>query len=110
MAQSPLQRQAASGARKKADGFTRVTIQFARESVALLRRLSKRNKSAQAAAIALGLHVVGNEELLKELRERVAAKRATPEVSHNALRVGGKQSASTGPAKWRCCWMRRGGV
>jgi hypothetical protein len=83
MSQSPHQRQAVSRARKKADGFTRLTIQFTRESVALLRRLSKRNKSTQAATIALALHLLGNQELLNELRARVAAKRATLEAGRN---------------------------
>ena len=72
----PAQRQAASRAKKKAAGFTRITIRLDAQTTARLRRLAKRDGTPQAAAIAAGLYLLENKELMRDVREWVATQRA----------------------------------
>ncbi|MGY4478621.1 hypothetical protein [Bradyrhizobium sp. USDA 3364] len=81
---SPAQRQAASRARKKAAGFTRITLRFDAETAARLRRLTKRDGSPQATVVAAALALFDDKKLLADIMAWAAAQRAAKAAAEQA--------------------------
>lgn len=57
-------------------GLQVVSLPLRAETVALLRRIAKRNKSTPATTIALGLRLLADQELLNQVREWAAQRAA----------------------------------
>lgn len=72
MTTTPAERQAASRAKKKTEGFVRTTLRLDPKSIARLRRLAKQDKTTQAKVIQVALLLA--ELRVAELREAKSPK------------------------------------